>query len=221
MKLTNKLAAVFVALGAIIGAGPLLAQDRIGAAPAQNGFYGGVSMRDRNADTPGIDFSSVASAWVKYAPVVADDNGSQSLLFAGYRFANDVAVEAALTHSDSMALPSSRPGMGLALAVPPDAASRRWNADVYTSYNFGPAFALYGRVGYKQTEELPAYLLLTGNGSTPVRQGVNYGVGLRYDMTPTLGLKLEYARFGRYTQATFSGALPESDQVQFGVQYRF
>jgi opacity protein-like surface antigen len=115
----------------------------------------------------------------------------------------------------------ARPGMGLALATPSELESRHWNADVYTSYSFGAAFALYGRLGYKQAEALPAYLLLASNGGVPTRQGVNYGVGLRYDMSPTLGLKLEYARFGRFAFDTFSGAFPESDQVQIGVQYRF
>ena len=40
-------------------------------------------------------------------------------------------------------------------------------------------------------------------------------------MSPSLGLKLEYARFGRLGLDTFSGAFPESDQVQIGVQFRF
>jgi opacity protein-like surface antigen len=220
MKALTKAWIVAVAFGALSCAATADAQDRM-PVPSQNGFYGGVSMRDRGNANPGVDFSSVSSAWVKYASVIADDTGAQSLLFGGYRFANDVAVEAALTRSDLMPFPTSRPGMGLALASPSAAESRRWNADVYTSYNFGPAFALYGRVGYKQTEALPVYLLLAGNGGVPTRQGVNYGVGLRYDMSPTLGLKLEYARFGHFAVDTFNGAFPESDQVQFGVQYRF
>lgn len=210
-----------LALAALLGAGGAGAQDRL-AMPDQDGFYGGVSLRDRGVTRAGVDLSAVASAWAKYTSVLADDTGAQeALLYGGYRFANDVSVEAAFARSDSLALPLSRPGMGLALNTPGDAASRRWNADVYTSYNFGPAFALYGRVGYKQSDALPAYLLLTSTAGAPVRQGVNYGVGLRYDMTPSLGLKLEYARFGRFVVDTFSGPFPESDQVQFGVQYRF
>jgi hypothetical protein len=34
-------------------------------------------------------------------------------------------------------------------------------------------------------------------------------------------LRLEYARFGRFAGETVSGFLPESDQVQFGMQFRF
>ncbi|MEP7062173.1 MAG: outer membrane beta-barrel protein [Betaproteobacteria bacterium] len=216
----NKIVSLSFALAALVGAGAACAQDRL-VVPPQDGFYGGVSLRDRGVTRPGVDLSAVTSAWAKYTSVLAEDSGAQALLYGGYRFANDVSVEAAFARTDDLALPLSRPGMGLALGTPGDATSRRWNADLYTSYNFGPAFSLYGRVGYKQSDALPAYLLLASSASVPVRQGVNYGVGLRYDMTPSLGLKLEYARFGRFVVDTFSGPFPESDQVQFGVQYRF
>ena len=53
------------------------------------------------------------------------------------------------------------------------------------------------------------------------RDGVNYGLGLRYDMTPALGLRLEYARFARLPGELATGVLPENDQVQLGVQFRF
>jgi len=49
---------------------------------------------------------------------------------------------------------------------------------------------------------------------------VNYGVGVRYDMNSDLGLRLEYARFGRFG-LELGSTLPESDHVTFGVQYRF
>jgi long-subunit fatty acid transport protein len=54
-----------------------------------------------------------------------------------------------------------------------------------------------------------------------MRDGVNYGVGVRYDVTPALGLRLEYARFPRFAGETAAGLLPDSDQVQFGMQFRF
>ncbi len=216
--IANQLATAFI-LTAFCGVAAH-AQDRL-PAPERPGFYGGVSLDDRGASPTGINFAGVASSWLKYGSVMAEDNGTGALLYGGYHFANDVAVEAAIARSDGFALPLARPGVGLTLASPGDVAARRWNVDLYTSYKFGAAFALYGRVGYVQNEALPAYLLV-GNVANPhPQQGVNYGVGLRYDMSPTLGLKLEYARFGRLAFDTFSSAFPESDQVQIGVQYRF
>jgi hypothetical protein len=49
---------------------------------------------------------------------------------------------------------------------------------------------------------------------------MNYGLGVRYDMNSALGLRLEYGRFGRFA-GEIGSTLPESDQVTFGVQFRF
>lgn len=211
------LAGIFVAL--VLGAAGASAAEPAPPA-ALPGFYGGVSLRDAQSSGLGVDLTAVSSAWIKYGATMADDGGPHALLFGGYRFGGNVSVEAAVARSDAYAIVPGRPGMGLALDTPGELPAQRTHADLYTSYNFGPAFALYGRVGYQQTDALPAYLMV-GAGGVTVRQGVNYGVGLRYDMSPSLGLKLEYARFGRLGFDTFSGAFPESDQVQLGVQYRF
>ena len=41
------------------------------------------------------------------------------------------------------------------------------------------------------------------------RDGVNYGVGLRYDMTQSLGLRVQYSRFRPFAGETAStGPLP-------------
>jgi opacity protein-like surface antigen len=52
------------------------------------------------------------------------------------------------------------------------------------------------------------------------RDGLNYGVGLRYDVTRSLGVRLEYARTGLFASDVVSGT-PYDDQVQFGLQFRF
>ena len=40
-------------------------------------------------------------------------------------------------------------------------------------------------------------------------------------MTPALGLRLEYARFAKLPGELTTGVLPENDQVQLGLQFRF
>jgi len=114
--------------------------------------------------------------------------------------------------------------VGLALASPTEStAPRSWNADVYTSWAFRKDLALYGRLGYTQTDPQLAYTPGTFLTVDPrrTRDGMNYGVGLRYDVTRALGLRVEYARFGRFVGESPNGLLPESDQVQFGMQLRF
>ncbi len=187
-------------------------------------------MRDRARDTSGVTFGPASSVWNRYTAPTADDTTPRALVFGGYRWSNDIAVEAAFNSIDKYAL---RPadivggGKGVGLSIGSgvglgDPQNRSWNFDVFTSWTFYRAFALYGRLGYSQSE--PIYLAGAPSQGPPemrrLRDGVNYGVGLRYDMTSALGLRLEYGRFGRFAGEIGNG-LPETDLVTFGVQLRF
>src|SRR5262245_13872671 len=145
-----------LALGA--AAAPAAAQDPLvvipGASSPDSGFYGGVVLRQGTQDKPGLQIGNFLSAWGKFVSPTADEAGSRTLMFGGYRWANDIAVEAAFATVDRYALaPSGRGGVGLALASSSDTiASRGWNADVYTTWSFRKSLALYGRLGYAQSE---------------------------------------------------------------------
>ena len=201
-----------------------------GTSADANGFYGGVSLRSAGHDSDGLSvghlLANPASVWNRFTSPVADDNGSRTLAYGGYRFGNDVAVEGAVATSDRYALQptltSARRGVGLALVPDADTAGKAWNVDVYTAWEFKTRMSLYGRLGYAQAETQPAYLPgFNGDVVRRSRDGVNYGLGLRYDMTPALGLRLEYARFAKLPGELTTGMLPENDQVQFGLQFRF
>jgi opacity protein-like surface antigen len=112
------------------------------------------------------------------------------------------------------------PGLGLNLG---EVTTRSWNADVYTSWEMISRLSLYGRLGYAQSDLRPLFsgASLVQGDPRHQRDGVNYGVGLRYDVTHSLGLRVEYARFGRFAGETIGSSMPDSDQVSIGVQYRF
>jgi Outer membrane protein beta-barrel domain len=192
--------------------------------PDAGGFYGGVSQRASGADGFGLTLGHLASTWNKFALPLADDGGARLLAFGGYRWGNDLAVEAAVGTADPLTLkPLSAAGRGVGLTLTDgnEVSLRTMNADVYGTWGFRKNFALYGRLGYSSSEAAPAYY---GGSVVDVRRnrdGVNYGVGLRYDMTQALGLRVEYARFGRLPGDAVNGLLPENDQLQFGVQFRF
>jgi len=200
------------------------AQDRNSA--AATGFYGGVSMRDHATEGTGIILGPATSIWNRYAAPTADDSAARALVFGGYRWRNDIAVEASFSSIDQYALrpdiAGARRSVGLnfgsnsGLGEP---AARSWNFDVFTSWTFYRSLALYGRVGYGQSETVPTLGTVAVDRNRP-RDGVNVGVGLRYDMNSALGLRVEYARFGRFAGEIGTG-LPDTDQVSFGVQLRF
>lgn len=201
------------------------------SASALSGFYGGVALRDSGVETKGMALGIPANALSRFSPRLVEDSSPRSLLFGGYRWRNEVAVEASFNAADPYALKPSdgfggRRGVGVVPASSTlgfsDLQARTWNADLFTSWSFYRSFALYGRLGYAQTDFAPTF---AGSGASTVdtrrlRDGVNYGLGVRYDMTSALGLRLEYGRFGRFAGEIGSPPL-ESDQVTFGLQFRF
>ena len=188
-----------------------------------------MSVRDNTSSGVGVNFGASAGAigLNRYPTTVGDDSTTRSLAFGGYR-SNDLAVEASVSSLDQYALrpfdpANARRGVGLRFgAGAGDVASRSVNVDLFTSWTFYKSMALYGRLGYAQTEGPlvagTAPMSVVANRS--LRDGVNYGVGVRYDMNSALGLRLEYSRFGRFA-GEIGTSLPESDQVTLGVQFRF
>jgi len=167
------------------------------------------------------------SAWNRYVAPTSDDSSPRALVFGGYRWRNDIAVEASFNSVDQYLLRpdvvGSHRGVGLSFASNAglgELSTRSWNVDVFTSWTFYRALALYGRVGYGQSETLPSFGAAVAPDSRRLRDGVNVGLGLRYDMNSALGLRVEYARFGRFA-GDIGTSLPETDQVSFGVQLRF
>jgi opacity protein-like surface antigen len=211
----------------LLGAG-LSASAALAQVPA--GFYGGVVRTDPSAAPVGVVLGDRQPLGLSDAGLPSLGEGSSDRrLFGGYRWNNQLALEAVVAHSESYAL---RPfGTGAPGGVGLDLAQRgapsiqsAWNVDVVGSYTFRSALAFYGRVGYAMPDAgiaapapLPAFVDARG---LP-RDGVNYGLGVRYDFTRAFGLNLEYTRFGRFAYESFGGPMPESDQVRFGLRYRF
>jgi hypothetical protein len=151
---------VVAALAALVAAGPGRAQDPAAPAPDTGGFYGGVALRSSGVDEGGVNLGRVASAWGRFASPVSDDTTNRALLYGGYRFANHVAVEGSLATADRYALQpldaAAPRGVGLSLGTTPAASpARTWNADVYTSWSIRKTVALYGRLGYAQSDNVP------------------------------------------------------------------
>lgn len=226
----HKLALIFsIPLLLALATSTPAAESVAGIAP---GFYGGVSLRDGARGGEGIGFATPSSVWNRYATPGADELAPRTLLFGGYRWSNDVALEAAFSSVDKYALrpddAGTRAQHGVGLQILPGAShlgafeSPSWNLDVFTTWTFYKSFALYGRLGYAQSDAVPApgAASLAASDRLRLRDGVNYGVGLRYDMNSALGLRLEYGRFGRFVGESTTG-FPDSDRVTFGVQFRF
>jgi opacity protein-like surface antigen len=211
---------------ALLSAAPVAFAADPAPAPADAaGFYGGISLRSGGREGEGLAIGHLSSVWSRFALPVAEDAGTRTLAYGGYRWANDLAVEAAVATIDRYSLqplsPTARRGVGLALASDGDVGGKAWNVDVFTSWEFRKSLSLYGRLGYAQSESQPYYTPGFVSDVRRNRDGVNYGLGLRYDLSSALGLRLEYARFTRLPGETIGGVLPDNDQLQLGLQFRF
>ena len=195
-----------------------------------DGFYGGVSFRDNMPGGMGVNFGATVPALSRTPAIVGDDSSSRALLFGGYRWHNEIAVEAAVTSLDQYALRpldagSATRGVGLRFGAgggASDVPSRSLNLDVFTSWTIYRSVAVYGRLGFVQADapQLAGSAPVSVVGARSLRDGVNYGIGMRYDMNSALGLRLEYSRFGRFA-GEFGTSLPDTDHVTLGVQFKF
>ncbi|HVF64056.1 MAG TPA: outer membrane beta-barrel protein [Casimicrobiaceae bacterium] len=187
---------------------------------SKGGFYGGIALRDNGSDQ-GLAFGEAGDPSRFAFPIAGTPASQATTLFGGYRWRNDLSIEAALASSDYR-LPGGG-GVGLMLPQTMDAGVRAWNVDVYGNWAFMRRLSLYGRLGYAQSDSTPAYATSAAFVSPDRRgrDGLSYGVGLRYDFNRSLGLKLEYARIGTQAADIGSLTLPDADQVQFGLQFRF
>src|SRR3981081_400077 len=79
-----------------------------GGVAAQDGFYGGVAVREAGADAMGLTLGKLPFAWNRFAAPAAEDATQRALVFGGYRWSSDISVEAAFNASDKYAL---RPGV--------------------------------------------------------------------------------------------------------------
>lgn len=214
-----KVVLMAAALGALSQGGGVAAQSPVEI----SGFYGGVALRDRSTGDAGWTFGPGTPVAVSVTAPLPEDAAARHTLFGGYRWRNQFAVEAALARSETYSLRpyggASQAGVGLRLAGDGGLAGAAWNVDVVGGYTIRQALALYGRIGYAQAEGAGLHAAVPE--ARTGRDGVNYGVGLRYDITRELGVNLEYTRFGRFAFESTGNAFPESDRVRVGVRFRF
>ena len=152
-----------------------------------SGFYGGLSMRDRGTDSGGPSvrppFARVEQVHVAVGATTTAHARSPSAAIAGVTTSLSKLPWRPLIASRFDPMAPHSPGMGFALANGTKPAAKTWNVDVYTSWGFAKRFSLYGRLGYIQNESAPSFPANALVGDVRrIRDGVNYGLGLRYDV---------------------------------------
>jgi opacity protein-like surface antigen len=213
------------------------------AAQAQ-GFFGGIKLTDTNrdqllvaADTPvsngfGIKIAKnyLTPEWERARnPFLTEQNA----IFGGVRFGG-LGLGAAMTQVRPT-LDSGSTGLSKGLSYQhtlPVLNSLNnpgnVNLDVYSSWTMANRVTFFSRLGYERNEVRPLQSLeanmIAPIGSRALRNGqsLNYGLGVRYEITDSLGLRAEFTRGTRFGLER-SDFLRDSepDSVTVGVRLRF
>jgi opacity protein-like surface antigen len=148
--------------------------------------------------------------------------------FGGYQFGTGITLGAALNSSKTtspFAVTSStgeRDGVGLRF----DAA--RWtvpaptsnvNVDVVSAFNFRNTLSVYGKVGVGRIDARPGEVSFVPG--QPERTSLTYGVGVRYDFSQNMGLKLELSRGTKFGFGSSLKTYDEPDSLNLGIRWSF
>jgi opacity protein-like surface antigen len=198
-------------------AGLVLLALNFGAVQAQEGGY-----------FSGVRFGASEKAWTFTAPGLklgqaleyarARDAGNTA--FSGYQFSSGLALGAAINTERPTTLVGAS-GIGLKFDGARWAETRpNVNVDVVSAFNWRSSLSVFGKVGVGRGDNR-----LTPDWSSPTqaaldRTALSYGVGVRYDFTSSLGLKLELTRGTRFGLDRLRTDV-DPDAVNVGIRWTF
>ena len=175
----------------------------------------------------GVRFGQSGKAWSFTAPglklgqALEYSRGSDAgnTAFSGYQFENGLALGAALNTDRSEAL--IRSSLGLKFD------GMRWtesrpnvNVDVVSAFNWRNSLSVFGKLGVGRGDNRLTPEWASASASALDRTAISYGVGVRYDITSSLGLKLELTRGTRFGMDRLRTDV-DGDAVNFGIRWSF
>lgn len=207
---------------AALGVSPGFAQDG-------SGFFSGLRLAPTTSSATSATWS-FASPGLKLGQALefsrpldaTNPLPTPTTAFGGYQFGSGFAVGAALNAAslNTVFAPQARDGLGLRFdaarwSVP--APTSHTNIDVVSAFNYRNYLSVYGKMGVSRTDLRPGDVSFVPG--LPERTSLTYGVGVRYDFTPNVGLKFELSRGTRFGLGlkTFD----EPDSLNLGIRWSF
>lgn len=204
---------------AALAAGVALLASSTAWAQDDTGYFSGVRL---NASSSGASTAwSFAPPGLKLGQALeytrAGDRSNTA--FSGYQFPGGFAVGAAV-NTDR---PSSPQGSGVGLKFD----GLRWGetrpavvVDVVSAFNWRNSLSVFGKVGVGRGDGRLTPEWVSPVASALDRTAISYGVGVRYDFTISLGLKLELTRGTRFGVDRLRTDI-DPDAVNFGIRWTF
>ena len=192
-----------------------------GAVQAQDGGY-----------FSGVRFGASEKAWSFAAPGLklgqaleyARARETSNTAFAGYQFTSGLALGAAVnTERTSTLVGASGIGLkfdGARWAEPRTNGNPNVNVDVVSAFNWRSSLSVFGKLGVGRGDNRVTPEWASSAQSALDRTAISYGVGVRYDFTPSLGLKLELTRGTRFGWDRLRTDV-DPDALNVGIRWTF
>ena len=192
-----------------------------GAVQAQDGGY-----------FSGVRFGASEKAWSFTAPGLklgqaleyARARETSNTAFAGYQFTSGLALGAAVnTERTSTLVGASGIGLkfdGAGWAETRPGSTTAVNVDVVSAFNWRSSLSVFGKLGVGRGDNRLTPEWASAGQSALDRTAISYGVGVRYDFTPSLGLKLELTRGTRFGWDRLRTDV-DPDALNIGIRWTF
>ena len=175
----------------------------------------------------GVRFGASEKAWSFTAPGLKLGQALEfsragelsNTAFSGYQFSNGFALGAAVNTERTASLI----GTSVGLRVDGMRASESRpsvNLDVVSAFNWRNAFSVFGKVGVGRSDNRVTPEWASSTLSAQDRTALSYGLGMRYDFTQSLGLKLELTRGTRFGFDRLRTDI-DPDAVNLGIRWSF
>ena len=185
------------------------------------GWYGGINIgqSSANIDDAKITDNLLGGGFVS-ASVADDDSDTGYKLFGGYRFNKNFALEGGYFDLGKFGYTATTVPAGTLTGT---IKLRGLNLDAVGIVPINEKLSVFGRIGLNYAEARDSF---SGTGAvtvlnpSPSKRDVNYkfGLGIQYDFTPSLGMRVEAERY-RIDDAV--GSKGDIDLVSVGLLYRF
>ena len=185
------------------------------AAAAHADYVGTLKIPGTSGASPSSFFTLYAASVTSLTPQGLADNGYRLKL--GYKYSRYLSVESEYVDFGT--------NSGTVFASPANLASAfrstGFGVDTVATVPLWRTFSFYGRLGaYTGARDVFGTGPMSLLGGEPARgTRLRYGLGMRYDLTKSLGIRAEMERYSPLG-STVAGE-PEADLFSVGLMWRF
>lgn len=212
---------------AILAATMALATSAVQA--QQSNFYAGVGLGQSRAtnlsESEANDY--LRSQGFSNPSTHVDRKDNAYRLMGGFQFTPNIAVEAFYTDLGKFNAASTvtAPNINGTGSVSSTYKVNGFGADLVVSSAFSPQLSVFGRIGVFQSKteanfSASGLVALQFTHGSRNRTGDHLGLGLQYDLTKNVGLRLEAERFRKLGDNSTGGDI-DVDMYSVGTVFRF